>query len=194
MMLCHITRLKEFEMCSPERSLNVLLLSGRYGRVQSVKVLAKNKEDEVNTNGLCATIAFIDIKSASKAHSGDNKVDERTLKTEYYEPISTTSSAIHIHERNETLARPPAAGTAPASHYARSSSNSRYSHGYVFLCLCIFTYLIFREKSSKSYVILTVFSIFFLHLLLVVYPPCSFSFMLCACFYSPGTNIFSRLL
>ncbi|KAG1661257.1 Protein split ends [Nymphon striatum] len=119
-------------MCSSGAKSNVLLLlSDRYGRVQSVKVLSKNKEDEVNTNGLCATIAFIDIKSASKAHSGDNKVDERTLKTEYYEPISTVSSAIHIHERNETLARPPAAGTAPASHYSRSSSNSRYSHGIV---------------------------------------------------------------
>lgn len=99
--------------------------------MQSVKFLSKAKEDEVNANGLCATIAFIDIKSASKAHSGDNKVDERTLKTEYYEPSvpSTASSAIHIHERNESLARPPATGSSQSGHYVRTGSGSRYSHG-----------------------------------------------------------------
>ncbi|XP_055542224.1 location of vulva defective 1-like isoform X2 [Wyeomyia smithii] len=41
-------------------------------------------------NGLvisvCATIAFMDIKSASKAHIAEHKFDDRILTTEYYEP------------------------------------------------------------------------------------------------------------
>uniref|UniRef100_T1J4C3 Msx2-interacting protein n=1 Tax=Strigamia maritima TaxID=126957 RepID=T1J4C3_STRMM len=92
----------------------------RYGRVQSVKLLAK-KEDEV---GLCATVAFIDIKSASKAHSSDNKIDERTLKTDYYEPptSSMAGAAIHIHERDDALLR-----TTSALYTA--SRTQRYPHG-----------------------------------------------------------------
>ncbi|XP_054716881.1 msx2-interacting protein-like [Uloborus diversus] len=80
----------------------------RYGKVQSVKILPK-KEDE--SGGSCATVAFIDIKSAAKAHNADNKIDDRTLKTDYYEPpaSSTASSAIYIHERDDALVRPAAA-------------------------------------------------------------------------------------
>lgn len=37
-----------------------------------------------------ATIAFMDIKSASKAHLAEHKFDDRILTTEYYEP-----SAMH---------------------------------------------------------------------------------------------------
>jgi hypothetical protein len=36
--------------------------------------------------GICATIAFMDIKSASKAHHVEHKFDDRILTTEYYEP------------------------------------------------------------------------------------------------------------
>lgn len=35
---------------------------------------------------ICATIAFMDIKSASKAHLAEHKFDDRILTTEYYEP------------------------------------------------------------------------------------------------------------
>ncbi|KAG5674969.1 hypothetical protein PVAND_004913 [Polypedilum vanderplanki] len=35
---------------------------------------------------VCATIAFMDIKSASKAHLAEHKFDDRILTTEYYEP------------------------------------------------------------------------------------------------------------
>ncbi|XP_062545457.1 protein split ends isoform X5 [Armigeres subalbatus] len=45
-------------------------------------------------NGLvisvCATIAFMDIKSASKAHTAEHKFDDRILTTEYYEPSLLT--------------------------------------------------------------------------------------------------------
>ncbi|XP_021929179.1 msx2-interacting protein-like [Zootermopsis nevadensis] len=59
----------------------------RYGRVQSVKLLPRLKEDDGST-GLCATVAFMDIKSASKAHNMEHKLDERCLSTEYYEPAA----------------------------------------------------------------------------------------------------------
>lgn len=78
----------------------------RYGKVQSVKILpARNGENACNATGntVCATVAFIDIRSAAKAHTGDNKIDERILKTDYYEPpaSSTATSAIYIHETRE---------------------------------------------------------------------------------------------
>ncbi|GIY27457.1 hypothetical protein CDAR_240701 [Caerostris darwini] len=81
----------------------------RYGKVQSVKILPKKEEE----SGSCATVAFIDIKSAAKAHNADNKIDDRTLKTDYYEPQATASSAIFIHERDDALVRP-----APAPYPA----------------------------------------------------------------------------
>ncbi|XP_069682779.1 protein split ends-like isoform X5 [Periplaneta americana] len=59
----------------------------RYGRVQSVKLLPRLKEEDGPT-GLCATVAFMDIKSASKAHNAEHKLDERCLSTEYYEPAA----------------------------------------------------------------------------------------------------------
>ncbi|XP_033609160.1 protein split ends isoform X5 [Cryptotermes secundus] len=59
----------------------------RYGRVQSVKLLPRLKEEDGST-GLCATVAFMDIKSASKAHNMEHKLDDRCLSTEYYEPAA----------------------------------------------------------------------------------------------------------
>lgn len=85
----------------------------RYGKVQSVKILPKKEDD---SGGACATVAFIDIKSAAKAHNADNKIEDRTLKTDYYEPpaSSTASSAIYIHERDDALVRnPPASYSTP---------------------------------------------------------------------------------
>lgn len=72
--------------------------------MQSVKILPKKEDD---SGGACATVAFIDIKSAAKAHNADNKIEDRTLKTDYYEPpaSSTASSAIYIHERDDALVR-----------------------------------------------------------------------------------------
>ncbi|KAH7642214.1 hypothetical protein HUG17_5259 [Dermatophagoides farinae] len=50
-------------------------------------------------NSVSATVAFIDIKSAAKAHSSENKIEERTLKTDYYEP----HRHIHQHHNNDHL-------------------------------------------------------------------------------------------
>lgn len=78
------------------------LIYFRYGRVQSVKLLSRSdsrtdggggregaggEEGQRDGGGsLACTVAFMDIKSASKAHTAEHKIEERILTTEYYEP------------------------------------------------------------------------------------------------------------
>ncbi|XP_013774796.1 LOW QUALITY PROTEIN: msx2-interacting protein-like [Limulus polyphemus] len=94
----------------------------RYGKVQSVKILPKKDE---NTSTVAATVAFIDIRSAAKAHNADNKIDERTLKTDYYEPpvssAASSATCIYIHEKDDALGR----SIAPLYPAARAP---RYPH------------------------------------------------------------------
>ncbi|XP_049875909.1 protein split ends-like [Pectinophora gossypiella] len=90
----------------------------RYGRVQNVKLLGRTENATTGPNGVavsgvCATVAFMDIKSASKAHNAEHVLDERTLTTEYYEPAAIPSAA-----------GAPSAGSSPAgSGYSGSSSS-----------------------------------------------------------------------
>ncbi|XP_026321220.1 protein split ends isoform X3 [Hyposmocoma kahamanoa] len=90
----------------------------RYGRVQNVKLLGRTESTNAPTttgaaSGVCATVAFMDIKSASKAHNAEHVLDERTLTTEYYEPAAIPSAA-----------GAPSAGSSPAgSGYSGSSSS-----------------------------------------------------------------------
>ncbi|KAL4703529.1 hypothetical protein ACJJTC_010149 [Scirpophaga incertulas] len=92
----------------------------RYGRVQNVKLLGRTENGSagstpsgVANSGVCATVAFMDIKSASKAHNAEHVLDERTLTTEYYEPAAIPSAA-----------GAPSAGSSPAgSGYSGSSSS-----------------------------------------------------------------------
>lgn len=65
--------------------MDCLFCDYRYGRVQSIKLLPGSG------GSLCATVAFMDIKSASKAHNSEQKLDEHVLSTEYYEPSSYTA-------------------------------------------------------------------------------------------------------
>lgn len=76
----------------------------RYGRVQSIKLFASGKalyekgifygnaESEIDarkscsSNMACATISFMDIKSAAKAHAAVHVIDKKTLTTNYFEP------------------------------------------------------------------------------------------------------------
>uniref|UniRef100_A0A8D8Q9J7 Protein split ends n=1 Tax=Cacopsylla melanoneura TaxID=428564 RepID=A0A8D8Q9J7_9HEMI len=60
----------------------------RYGRVQSVKVVSRGALDGMSGGGACATVSFMDIKSASKAHNIDQKFEECALTTEYHEPAA----------------------------------------------------------------------------------------------------------
>ncbi|XP_061379098.1 protein split ends isoform X3 [Danaus plexippus] len=74
---------------------------------------ASANTNAVANSGVCATVAFMDIKSASKAHNVEHVLDERTLTTEYYEPAAIPSSA-----------GAPSAGSSPAgSGYSGSSSS-----------------------------------------------------------------------
>ncbi|XP_022250320.1 msx2-interacting protein-like isoform X2 [Limulus polyphemus] len=100
----------------------------RYGKVQSVKILSKKDED---TPTVAATVAFIDIRSAAKAHNADNKIDERTLKTDYYEPpvssAASSATCIYIHEKDDALGRPgaPPYTTPRAPRYAHCVPEER---------------------------------------------------------------------
>lgn len=39
-----------------------------------------------SSSGVCATVAFMDIKSAAKAHAIEHTLDDRVLTAQYYEP------------------------------------------------------------------------------------------------------------
>lgn len=55
--------------------------------VNSCSNVSNNNVTSSNCITMCAaTIAFMDIKSASKAHLAEHKFDDRILTTEYYEP------------------------------------------------------------------------------------------------------------
>lgn len=58
-----------------------------YGKIQNVKFHPK-KENEL---GITATVAFMDIKCASKAYSSENKIENVVLRTEYSEGTATGS-------------------------------------------------------------------------------------------------------
>lgn len=61
--------------------------------VNSCSNVSNNNVTSSNHNCItmcAATIAFMDIKSASKAHLAEHKFEDRILTTEYYEP-----SAMH---------------------------------------------------------------------------------------------------
>ncbi|XP_046673537.1 protein split ends isoform X3 [Homalodisca vitripennis] len=77
----------------------------RYGRVQSVKLLPRAKDDE--GSGACATVSFMDIKSASKAHNNEQKLEDRTLTTEYHEPAAIPGSAAPIYSSQRFSHGPP---------------------------------------------------------------------------------------
>lgn len=52
---------------------------------------SNNSNSTTNSNAkvcICATVSFMDIKSASKAHQAEHKLDDRILTTKYYEPSS----------------------------------------------------------------------------------------------------------
>lgn len=75
----------------------LLLKLCRYGRVQSVKLLPRAKDDE--GSGVCATVSFMDIKSASKAHNNEQKLEERVLSTEYHEPAAIPGSGPPLYSQ-----------------------------------------------------------------------------------------------
>ncbi|CAG0882412.1 unnamed protein product [Darwinula stevensoni] len=54
----------------------------KFGRVQSIHLLGQDDGGDVNS----ATVSFVDIRSATKARSADHRLEDRTLRTDYYDP------------------------------------------------------------------------------------------------------------
>jgi len=81
----------------------------------------------------------MDIKSASKAHTAEHKLDERCLTTEYYEPPTAPAALVHIHERDPDvlllrgLATPASSGAAGSAGVSGPNNypprSPRYPHG-----------------------------------------------------------------
>ena len=61
----------------------------RYGRIDKVKVLTKRNPDD----GVQAVVAFVDIRSAQKAHNSINMWGDKQLQTSYSEPAGTEQFA-----------------------------------------------------------------------------------------------------
>ncbi|XP_066153414.1 protein split ends isoform X3 [Euwallacea fornicatus] len=89
-----------------------------YGRVQSVKILPRTPEEKTGEVQMACTVAFMDIKSASKAHNADLKIDDRTLNTKYYEPAAIPSAAA------------PLSGTPPPYSTSTSPGATRFPNGH----------------------------------------------------------------
>ncbi|XP_050503050.1 protein split ends isoform X1 [Diabrotica virgifera virgifera] len=112
----------------------------RYGRVQSVKLLPRCTEEK--TGGeitMACTVAFMDIKSASKAHNSELKIDDRTLNTEYYEPAAIPSSA------SPQTNAPSPYSTSPGSTRFPNGHGSTDDHG-----TSAFSDRCFYDRSSSS--------------------------------------------
>jgi len=85
----------------------------RFGKVQSVKLLppgsSNNHSDSSSSPGLCAAVAFTDIRSAAKAFEEERQqIEDRVIRTEYYEPAaasSSSSAAIYIHDTRDDALR-----------------------------------------------------------------------------------------
>jgi hypothetical protein len=58
-------------------------------------------------NNVCttaaATVSFMDIKSAAKAHTAEHKFDDRLLTTEYYEPTSLLANEVNSGKQLQQL-------------------------------------------------------------------------------------------
>ena len=98
----------------------------------------------VSAIGICATIAFMDIKSASKAHTAEHKFDDRILTTEYYEPTSihhgssAGDSSLMISSQMTATALCPTAGKMTSNDndmkieiHGRFTTSTSSSHGLV---------------------------------------------------------------
>ncbi|XP_053206792.1 uncharacterized protein LOC128390997, partial [Panonychus citri] len=101
----------------------------RYGIVQRVKILGGKCDN------LSATVSFIDIRAASKAHNSENRLEDRNLWTKYYEPpfssstssSSTTTAAgssISCSISNASVTPTATASSLPSSCSSSSSSST----------------------------------------------------------------------
>ncbi|XP_058445864.1 protein split ends isoform X3 [Malaya genurostris] len=84
-----------------------------------------------SSNGLvisvCATIAFMDIKSAAKAHTAEHKFDDRILTTEYYEPSLLTMPPT-VAPSAVTTGSSNCSTTTPGDNSISTSSTTMHKH------------------------------------------------------------------
>ena len=79
----------------------------RYGKIQSVKFISDD-------GGKAAVVAFMDIKSASKAHGLENKIEGKIVETQYTEASGKGTKVTRTAFDSETV---PAANAPPSSRY-----------------------------------------------------------------------------
>ncbi|KAK2190918.1 hypothetical protein NP493_65g07045 [Ridgeia piscesae] len=91
----------------------------RYGKIQTVNV--QPDKDDGRTAG--AVVAFMDIKSAAKAHNSENVVDGLSVQTGYNEPTAA------IVASSVASARTPEADTSVTSRELRTSAYTQRAAG-----------------------------------------------------------------
>lgn len=94
-MICHLKKsFSQLPELVESTILNeILLLLFSYGKIQSVKIHHRENEDVSS-----AIVAFGDIKSASKAHGAENRIEGNLLSTEYSEGSATGSAVTRTVE------------------------------------------------------------------------------------------------
>ena len=116
-----------FAACKIQINIFWLFLRFRFGRVQSVKILKQKGGGDHHGLDACtnATVAFMDIKSANKAHSVAHKLEDRLLTTDYYDPSSSSNSNSSQHyNTNNSSSTIGSSGVGTGSN-STSSLNSR---------------------------------------------------------------------
>ena len=84
--------------------MHVSFLFYRFGRVQSVKILKQKGGDHHGLDGSTnATVAFMDIKSANKAHGIEHNLEDRLLRTDYYDPSSNSTNASQHYKSSNSI-------------------------------------------------------------------------------------------
>ncbi|EDS37284.1 conserved hypothetical protein [Culex quinquefasciatus] len=115
-----------------------LLLLAKAASAGSVSSNCSSSSSSVSSDGnglvisICATIAFMDIKSASKAHTAEHKFDDRILTTEYYEPslLLNMPPAVAPSTAPQTTNAPPTVNcstTTPSGDSNNGSAMQKYA-------------------------------------------------------------------
>lgn len=100
----------------------------RYGKIQSVK-LQPAKDNETT---LTATVAFMDIRSASKAHTSKHTLENAVLRTDYWDATSSTPSRSQGNGGGGGNVGGGSSGggaATPASTTTSNSSSTGFHHG-----------------------------------------------------------------
>ncbi len=116
--------------------LRIFHLFFRFGRVQSVKILSGGGAKHPNNNAdspsatsnggpqTCAGVAFMDITSACKAHAVEHSMDDRVLRTNFYDPNARDSPAITATDNGTNNASSTSSSSSTNATSSQSSSSA----------------------------------------------------------------------